>query len=156
MIKENPEEGPTCAASGRWFRDPALPIHRTEITRFPHAVLEVKLSLNEGETAPPWVQVGGSYGFGFNLLCFLIFSRGGGAWFWGPFWFAFHSLDPVLLPLLQLIPFFVCFLFCRCWPSVTIGLERARSQLGASWACVRSCCRAHSCHYLLELRASAI
>eukprot|EP00197_Chlamydomonas_leiostraca_P000109 CAMPEP_0202888524 /NCGR_PEP_ID=MMETSP1391-20130828/43232_1 /ASSEMBLY_ACC=CAM_ASM_000867 /TAXON_ID=1034604 /ORGANISM="Chlamydomonas leiostraca, Strain SAG 11-49" /LENGTH=704 /DNA_ID=CAMNT_0049571829 /DNA_START=1666 /DNA_END=3777 /DNA_ORIENTATION=+ len=56
MIKENPEDGPTCAASGRWYRDPSLPIHRTEITRFPHAVLEVKLSLPEGQTAPPWVQ----------------------------------------------------------------------------------------------------
>ena len=31
---------------------------RTEITRFPHAVLEVKLSLPEGQSAPPWVQVG--------------------------------------------------------------------------------------------------
>lgn len=56
MIKENPEDGPTCEASGRWYRDPTLPIHRTEITRFPHAVLEVKLSLPEGQTAPPWVQ----------------------------------------------------------------------------------------------------
>ncbi|KAF5830825.1 VTC domain-containing protein [Dunaliella salina] len=56
MIRENPEDGPTCAASGRWYRDPALPIHRTEITRFPHAVLEVKLSLPEGQSAPSWVQ----------------------------------------------------------------------------------------------------
>lgn len=56
MIKENPEEGPTCAVSGRWYRDPTLPIHRTEITRFPHAVLEVKLSLAEGQVAPAWVS----------------------------------------------------------------------------------------------------
>ena len=28
---------------------------RSEITRFPHAVLEVKLSLPEGENAPDWV-----------------------------------------------------------------------------------------------------
>ena len=39
----------------RWYRDPTLPVGRTEITRFPHAVLEVKLSLAEGETAPAWV-----------------------------------------------------------------------------------------------------
>lgn len=39
----------------RWYRDPTLPVGRTEITRFPHAVLEVKLSLSEGETAPAWV-----------------------------------------------------------------------------------------------------
>jgi SPX domain protein involved in polyphosphate accumulation len=56
MIKENPEDGPTCAATGRWYRDPELPIGRTEITRFPHAVLEVKLSLKEGQTSPEWVQ----------------------------------------------------------------------------------------------------
>ena len=49
MIKENPDDAPTCAESGRWYRDPALPVPRTEITRFPHAVLEVKLSLPEGE-----------------------------------------------------------------------------------------------------------
>ena len=40
----------------RWYRDPALPVPRTEITRFPHGVLEVKLSLPEGQKAPEWVQ----------------------------------------------------------------------------------------------------
>ena len=40
----------------RWFRDPTLPIPRGEITRFPHGVLEVKLSLPEGQKAPEWVQ----------------------------------------------------------------------------------------------------
>lgn len=64
MIKENPEDGPSCAATGRWYRDPSLPVHRTEITRFPHAVLEVKLSLQEGQTAPAWVQVRGQWGVG--------------------------------------------------------------------------------------------
>jgi hypothetical protein len=39
------------------FRDPTLPINRSEITRFPHAVLEVKLSLGQGQTSPAWVQV---------------------------------------------------------------------------------------------------
>ncbi|GAB4819711.1 hypothetical protein N2152v2_006757 [Parachlorella kessleri] len=57
MIKENPEEGPSCTIAGRWYRDPSLPVHRTEITRFPHAVLEIKLSLGEEEGgAPDWVQ----------------------------------------------------------------------------------------------------
>jgi len=56
MIKENPDDGPSCAVAGRWYRDPSLPVARTEVTRFPHAVLEVKLSLPEGQTAPPWVQ----------------------------------------------------------------------------------------------------
>lgn len=38
-------------------RDPILPINRSEITRFPHAVLEVKLSLGQGQSSPAWVQV---------------------------------------------------------------------------------------------------
>ena len=41
----------------RWYRDPRLPVPRTEITRFPHAVLEVKLSLHQGEEAPDWIKV---------------------------------------------------------------------------------------------------
>ena len=56
MIKENPEEGPPCIISGLWYRDPSLPIHRTEITRFPHAILEMNLNLREHETTPEWVQ----------------------------------------------------------------------------------------------------
>ncbi len=40
----------------RWRRDPSLPTPRTEITRFPHAVLEVKLSLHQGEEAPEWIK----------------------------------------------------------------------------------------------------
>lgn len=40
----------------RWYRDPTLPVPRTEVTRFPHGVLEVKLSLPEGQSAPEWVQ----------------------------------------------------------------------------------------------------
>ncbi len=58
MIKEESDDpdGKTLKESGRWFRDPTLPVHRNEITRFPHAVLEVKLSLQEGQQAPAWVQ----------------------------------------------------------------------------------------------------
>lgn len=56
MIKENPEGHPSCAIAGRWYRDPTLPIHRTEITRFPHAILEIKLALPEGQQAPEWVR----------------------------------------------------------------------------------------------------
>lgn len=44
------------------LRDPTLPINRSEITRFPHAVLEVKLSLGQGQTSPAWVQVRGGGG----------------------------------------------------------------------------------------------
>lgn len=44
-----------CVCTCRWYRDPNLPISRTDITRFPHAVLEVKLSLPEGQTSPEWV-----------------------------------------------------------------------------------------------------
>lgn len=45
------------------YRDPAVPISRTEIYRFPHAVLEVKLSLPEGQQAPAWVQVRSGFRF---------------------------------------------------------------------------------------------
>lgn len=40
----------------RWFRDPTVPLPRHEVTRFPHAVLEVKLSLPEGHKPPDWVS----------------------------------------------------------------------------------------------------
>jgi len=56
MMKENPEDGPSCITVGRWFRDPSLPIHRTEVTRFPHAVLDLNLSLANDQETPSWVQ----------------------------------------------------------------------------------------------------
>jgi len=55
MLTENPKVGPSCATSGRWYRDPNQPLPPTEITRFPHAILEVKLSVKENEVAPLWV-----------------------------------------------------------------------------------------------------
>jgi hypothetical protein len=39
----------------RWFRDPSKPVPRNEITRFPHAVLEVKLQLKDENSKPQWV-----------------------------------------------------------------------------------------------------
>lgn len=56
MMKENPDCAPSCEEAGRWFRDPSLLVKRTEVTYFPHAVLEVKLSLAEGEECPRWVE----------------------------------------------------------------------------------------------------
>ena len=56
MFKENPDGQPTCVEAGQWYRDPAHPPKRTEVTRFPHGVLEVKLSLPEGEECPRWVD----------------------------------------------------------------------------------------------------
>lgn len=56
LMRENPEDGPSCISVGRWFRDPSLPVHRTEVTRFPHAVLDLKLSLSKGQDTPTWVQ----------------------------------------------------------------------------------------------------
>lgn len=56
MLKESGGDGdPILSLSGRWFRDPSLPIHRTEVTRFPHAVLQLDLSLEQGQTTPEWV-----------------------------------------------------------------------------------------------------
>jgi len=39
-----------------WYRDPTKPVPLTEITRFPHAILEVKLQLEGDAQTPAWVQ----------------------------------------------------------------------------------------------------
>ncbi len=39
-----------------WYRDPSKPVPLTEITRFPHAILEVKLQLQGEARTPDWVQ----------------------------------------------------------------------------------------------------
>jgi len=41
----------------RWYRDPSLAIPLSEITRFPFAVLEIKLALAEADDLPEWVKV---------------------------------------------------------------------------------------------------
>ena len=52
MINERTEE----TMSGlRWYRDPHQKVPLNEITRFPHAVLEVKLQIDEGSKTPEWV-----------------------------------------------------------------------------------------------------
>jgi uncharacterized membrane protein YidH (DUF202 family) len=38
-----------------WHRDPSKPLKSTEITRFPHAILEVKLNLGPSASTPQWV-----------------------------------------------------------------------------------------------------
>ncbi|KAG5176603.1 VTC domain-containing protein [Tribonema minus] len=40
---------------GRWYRDPALPFAHNDITRFPHAILEVKLQVTDEASTPPWI-----------------------------------------------------------------------------------------------------
>mmetsp|Transcript_25168 Transcript_25168/g.78529 ORF Transcript_25168/g.78529 Transcript_25168/m.78529 type:complete len:691 (+) Transcript_25168:637-2709(+) len=40
----------------RWYRDATRDIPRNEITRFPFAVLELKLALAEGEDQPEWTR----------------------------------------------------------------------------------------------------
>merc|ERR1711957_61856 len=50
------ERGYDTQGGEKWFRDPEKPLADNEITRFPHAVLEVKLELGGNSTAPPqWV-----------------------------------------------------------------------------------------------------
>ena len=56
MLTENTKLGPPCATTGRWYRDPDLLIPPNEVTRFPHAVLEVKLNLGEGQEVPAWLK----------------------------------------------------------------------------------------------------
>lgn len=52
MINERTEETMT---GQRWYRDPSVKVPLNEITRFPHAVLEVKLQIDEGSRTPDWV-----------------------------------------------------------------------------------------------------
>ncbi len=50
------ERGYDTEGGAKWFRDPDKPCAMNEITRFPHAVLEVKLELGGANTEPPaWV-----------------------------------------------------------------------------------------------------
>jgi SPX domain protein involved in polyphosphate accumulation len=53
MITERTKE---TLSGDRWFRDPNIAVPLTEITRFPHGVLEVKLQLQDENATPPWVQ----------------------------------------------------------------------------------------------------
>lgn len=52
MINERTEN---VVSGERWYRDPNQPIPPNEITRFPHAVLEVKLQLEHENQIPEWV-----------------------------------------------------------------------------------------------------
>ena len=50
------ERGYDTQGGAKWFRDPEKPLMDNEITRFPHAVLEVKLELGGANAEPPkWV-----------------------------------------------------------------------------------------------------
>eukprot|EP00956_Cyclotella_meneghiniana_P043464 scaffold271512_cov106-Cyclotella_meneghiniana.AAC.1 len=50
------ERGYDTEGGAKWFRDPTKQLQPNEITRFPHAVLEVKLELGGANSEPPqWV-----------------------------------------------------------------------------------------------------
>ena len=53
MINERSDE---TAHGARWYRNPNQKVPLNEITRFPHAVLEVKLQLMEEGATPLWVK----------------------------------------------------------------------------------------------------
>jgi len=50
------ERGYDIEGGARWHRDPSIDISESEIARFPHAVLEIKLEVKEGSSVPPWVE----------------------------------------------------------------------------------------------------
>ena len=102
MIKENPEDGPSCLEANRFYRDPKLPITNSEITRFPHAVLEVKLSLQQGEQAPAWVSELISSGLLSEVFKFSKFIHGGATLYPEmvqsvPYWVDDESVRPSML-----------------------------------------------------------
>jgi SPX domain protein involved in polyphosphate accumulation len=41
---------------GRWYRDPSKPFEKADITRFPHAILEVKLQITDEAATPQWIN----------------------------------------------------------------------------------------------------
>ena len=50
------ERGYDTQGRAKWYRDPEKPLMDNEITRFPHAILEVKIELGGATTKPPeWV-----------------------------------------------------------------------------------------------------
>lgn len=50
------ERGYDTMGGAKWYRDPDKPLMDNEITRFPHAILEVKIELGGATTEPPgWV-----------------------------------------------------------------------------------------------------
>lgn len=53
MISERTKD---TLAGKRWYRDPSQAVPLTEITRFPHAVLEIKLQLEDESKTPQWVS----------------------------------------------------------------------------------------------------
>jgi len=58
MRLESPRDGPDCFQEGRWHRNPKKPLPASEITNFPHAVLEIRMRHEPGGEAPPppaWV-----------------------------------------------------------------------------------------------------
>ncbi len=42
--------------TNRWYRDPSSPYKEGDITRFPHAILEVKLQLGDESETPEWIR----------------------------------------------------------------------------------------------------
>ena len=50
------ERGYDLEGGKRWHRDEGKPIRENEIARFPHAVLEIKLEVKEGQSTPEWVE----------------------------------------------------------------------------------------------------
>jgi len=50
------ERGYNLEGGKKWHRDPNQPISPNDIIRFPHAILEIKLDLQEGDETPQWVS----------------------------------------------------------------------------------------------------
>uniref|UniRef100_A0A7S3JV42 SPX domain-containing protein n=1 Tax=Aureoumbra lagunensis TaxID=44058 RepID=A0A7S3JV42_9STRA len=55
-MEEKKQDAHDAIQQDRWYRDPKTSIPRNEITRFPFAVLEIKLSLGDNDELPAWVR----------------------------------------------------------------------------------------------------
>jgi SPX domain protein involved in polyphosphate accumulation len=54
----------------RWARDLSQQLPRTEVTRFPHAVLDIQMDAEATHHPPKWLQVGAA------SLSFVVLSLG--------------------------------------------------------------------------------
>lgn len=128
----------------RWYRDPSLPVGRTEITRFPHAVLEVKLSLAEGETAPAWVTELIESGMLTEVHKFSKFIHGTCTLFPDmvqavPYWVDDESVRPSMLMSAPAVhPAAAGYVVCVCAVVGNVGEGDVLGEVGWAWVCTIS------------------
>lgn len=89
MIRENPY---SAMSSERWARDIGQLVPRTEMTKFPHAVLDIQMSAAAEHSPPSWLEELGNSGYVTEVYSF---SK------------MLHGIATLLPDSLQAVPFWV-------------------------------------------------